>query len=633
MTTKSFFLTLVFLVPFLCNGTELIHYPKDKQLYTRDHTDSARVEIKLKNIKNTLQEYSIVAMANGLVISQQTNTLQVNEFWDWSILIKASFINYSFFIYEKTGSNTALVQKAENVVCGDVFVIYGQSNGNAFSGVDDYIASNYNDQWIRTTDYNATNSLQWYRGLERKFLIGSLGMWLAKLSSQGQNVPIALINGSEGGKTIIALGERNNANPMDKSTFYGKLLSRVLETGSIQKIKGLVWFQGEAETSGDLDSKVQYLGRLETLYANMVLDYPPIERFVVMQINLLNSGFGEAGIIRNYQANFRLNDPKVVRLATVGQTFAYDGVHYGRQGYERLSEMIYDYFSNNVYSLLPLSSFNSPRIQAAVKDLEMNRLRLIFEEGQIVNLPGFIDRHYGRREINPFIFINGQNNQIRGIESVGNEIRLDIFNLSQADKITYLPSFFSDANTPGYDGPVIKNAGGFSALTFYDYKIKDNLPVFNYDEVFYRERKLFFKLTPGLTGSCVDCVLKVERKRAENSTFEKRMDVPISSTVLVLDTFDSNETSTQTWNYRVQMEGQSAISPKLNFDLKVCSDLNISQSLSYDGTLRGKKIEGDSILDEAIIQVFFDKSTILLPGFQTQAGRTVSILQKSCENQ
>lgn len=617
----------------IVNGTEVLNYPKEKQLYSRDLDNLSEVEIVVKNTKNISQQYSIIAIANGDTISQLSNILIPNQIWDWSLSISGGLTNYSFFLYENTGNIKTLVKKAEKVVCGDVFIIYGQSNGNAYSGVDDYNASNYNDEWIRTAIFSNSNNLEWFKGLERKSRIGSLGLWISKLSSEGQNVPIALINGSEGGKSIDQLGFRNNANPKDKSTFYGNLLSRVCEASSIHSIKGFIWFQGEAETSAGVQSMVQYLGKLETLYANINFDFPSIEKFVVMQINLLSNGVGEAGIIRNHQANFRINDPKVGRLATVGHTFSYDGVHYGREGYESLATMIYKYFDKNVYLKPPNSNYSSPRLQAAVKDLGMNRLRLIFEDNQSVSLEEYMDRHYGRRYINPYIFINGQNNQLIGIESVGNEIRLAIPNLSLADKVTYLPSFFSDANSPGYDGAAIKNAEGFTALTFYNFQIKNSLPNVTYDEVFYREKKLLFKLSPGIAGTCLNCVLQIERKKAESSDFEQRMDVPISSGLMVIDNFDANQTGTQTWNYRLRLESPSAISPKVNFEIKICSDLNIGESPSFDGTLRGKSLEGNTLLNQSISTLYFDKSTVLMPGFKSSIGHSFSIEQKNCENQ
>ncbi|SOE23877.1 hypothetical protein SAMN06298216_4253 [Spirosomataceae bacterium TFI 002] len=632
MSKRINYLLLLFLIPLISHGAEVISFPKEKQLFSRDTNNNADVHFKIKNNQATQSLFSLVGIANGDTISSLSMSLNANEFWEFSIPISAGLINFSFFLYEKQNAVSNLVKKAENVVCGDVFVIYGQSNGLAIFGVSDYDTT-LDDQWIRNAEFSNNTDLIWYNGKKPNSSMGVLGLWLAKQTVDGQEVPVAVINGCQGGQNIINLGERNEINPKDKTTFYGKLLSRVTDALSIGNIKGFIWFQGEAETSAGPQAMLDYGGKLDTLYSNIINDFPPINHFVLMQINLLKNGIGEAGIVRNFQANFEINNPKVDRLATVGKSFWYDGIHYSRQGYESLAEMLYIYFDKNEYSPAPVPGFKSPRLQKAVKDIGMNRLRLIFDDNQEVSMEEYLSRPYGRRYINPYIFINGQNHQIQSFENIGNEIRLEINNLSGANKITYLPSFFTDSNSPGYDGPVIKNAVGFSALTFYDYQIKELLQTPSYDKAFYKEKKLMFQLAPGAIQNCLDCVLKVERKKAESVNYEKRGSVNINSNLIILDTFNTNETSEQKWNYRIELENPSYVSSKLLFDIDVCAEINLTENQTNFGEIRGKLLTGETVLDESIKNVLFERSTSLLQGFETQAGKTVSIEQRNCVDQ
>jgi hypothetical protein len=268
-----------------------------------------------------------------------------------------------------------------------------------------------------------------------------------------------------------------------------------------------------------------------------------------------------------------------------------------------------------------------------VKELEMNRLRLIFEEDQMVSLEEFLPRPYGPRFINPYVYIDEQSYRIKKIENFKNEIRLEIENLAESTRITFLPSFFSDDNSVGYDGPVIKNSSGFSALTFYNYPIKTLVSTPTYTQAFYSEKKVLFQLSPGVVENCLNCVLKVERKKTEDSNYEQRPDIVPLTGLFSIDSFGSSEIDTQSWDYRIKLENERIISPQLSLEIKICEDVEINDLNSFQGVVKGNNLTGNQAINQPIGNVLFQRSVILSPGFETQFGQTFAIVQKNCMDQ
>lgn len=75
-----------------------------------------------------------------------------------------------------------------------------------------------------------------------------------------------------------------------------------------------------------------------------------------------------------------------------------------------------------------------------------------------------------------FIYLDGKSGWVRSGRSQNNTIYLSLIQGATAAKITYLPAFFSDANSAFYDGPQIKNWKGMRAFAFYGFPIDAQVP-------------------------------------------------------------------------------------------------------------------------------------------------------------
>ena len=79
---------------------------------------------------------------------------------------------------------------------------------------------------------------------EDKAQLGWWGMELAKRLVASQKVPIFIVNGAKGG-TRIDQHQRNDENPTDLDTIYGRMLWRVRQARLTHGIRAIIWHQGE----------------------------------------------------------------------------------------------------------------------------------------------------------------------------------------------------------------------------------------------------------------------------------------------------------------------------------------------------------------------------------------------------
>ena len=131
-------------------------------------------------------------------------------------------------VYGTTNSSgvDTTVSTITNLVCGDAYIIEGQSNAVATDGPPDDLT---NSTWIRT--YGQTGGT-WGNAVRKgnDYWIGYWGFDLALTLSTTHNMPICIINGAVGGTRI----DQHQANPANHATagslysIYANLLNRVV---------------------------------------------------------------------------------------------------------------------------------------------------------------------------------------------------------------------------------------------------------------------------------------------------------------------------------------------------------------------------------------------------------------------
>ncbi|NQU23467.1 MAG: DUF2341 domain-containing protein, partial [Candidatus Nealsonbacteria bacterium] len=224
--------------------------PEDHQFYAREDKQSGTL-----HYNGTLAEagdsvYLRVYAADKLYAKEE-RVLPVDRTYAFSVKLKSGLVKYRIEFGSKTAGRETLLDTATNLVCGDAYIIQGQSNAEATQFGED--KKPYTSDWIRTygrprTDPEGARLKGWDTAVRRadggKAQVGYWGLDLARRLMESQKLPICIINGAVGG-TRIDQHLRNPEDPEDVKTIYGRLLWRVRQARLTHGIRGVLWHQGE----------------------------------------------------------------------------------------------------------------------------------------------------------------------------------------------------------------------------------------------------------------------------------------------------------------------------------------------------------------------------------------------------
>jgi hypothetical protein len=229
------------------------------------------------------------------------------------------------------------IAAAEDVVAGDVFLVQGQSNAVARMSVGD--ANVDQGPFLRSFGTRAEDpamtaaDLSWHaaegNAAEGPGAVGQWPLRMARLLSDTHGVPVAIINGARGGQPISYF-QRDDADPADMATNYGRLLFRARSAGVADGIRAVLYYQGEADgadAAGHRDGLVAVID-------DWRVDFPSIERIYVTQVR---PGCGDPTIeLRDAQRRLADEVEGVSVMSTTGLD-GHDGCHFSYEnGYEQL---------------------------------------------------------------------------------------------------------------------------------------------------------------------------------------------------------------------------------------------------------------------------------------------------------
>ena len=151
-------------------------------------------------------------------------------------------------------------------------------------------------------------------------------------------MPMLVINGAVGG-TSVWQHQRNDADPSDLDTIYGRLLWRAQQAGVADSVRTIVWHQGESDGS---TAYSDYLWAWTAMYNGWLSDYPNLEGAYVMQVR---SGCGGPTWNRNVHRDLPdLLDGVIGHMSTTGVD-GHDGCHFYNSTYvewgERMARLVH----------------------------------------------------------------------------------------------------------------------------------------------------------------------------------------------------------------------------------------------------------------------------------------------------
>lgn len=418
-----------------CNGT------------VPEPTDT--VELKLFADEQLLQTYQQVPTGDGR--------------YRFAIKLKPGLIRYRMELVAIRGKQSTELHRASNLVCGDAFLIMGQSNALATDwGPEAY---EYSSDWIRSFGSNQGDiSRGWDNAVRREgghFEIGCWGMDLARSLVESHQIPICIINGAVGG-TLIEAHQRNPANHEDPDSIYGRMLRRVKKAGLTHGIRGVFWYQGENNQGAQGKTGRYGWETYESFFVSMAgawqQDFPNIQHLYVFQIwpNACAMGGRPASDrLRDIQRRLPRLYSKMTAIATLGIK-PEGGCHFPPTGYAALARQLLPVVEQFNYNQKPTEPVTSPNLRrAAYTNHRRDEIELEFDQAM----------SWSDSLISQFYF-ESPDSEIRSGKVSGNRILLQLEESSTATKISYLRDKSWDSNN------LLSGANGLAALTFFQETIQ-----------------------------------------------------------------------------------------------------------------------------------------------------------------
>ena len=467
--------------------------PRDLQLYPRNAAGLSGVPVSGRVTTAGWTKISIQVLRAGKVsqlLSQPIAPAATNTPFQFQPQIKAEPAEYTVRVFLYKNNDSTVVAERSRIVCGDVYIIDGQSNAIAGGGLDELYSFNFDDTYLRncTFPYNSPNipaDMQWYPAKQPYANVGGFGLTLQRLILQTYGIPTAVMNGAQGGTGIDDLAFRDAGNPANLGTYYGQLLFRAQWAGMAKQVKAIIWKQGEYE-AGSGAKLSTYEAQFKKLYDQLRQDYNPDARIYVSQINILPGDVQVEGAaaLRDFQRRTKYLYSNVETIATVGTPgLGNDGVHYNGEAYQQMAFEQFRQIARDIYGSKDTVQINSPDIKKVFYNARKDTLTLAFDEGmQLVykadtafysNATGV--KLYGR-ELKNYFYLDGQSGSVTGGSATANRVILSLKQPVLAKTLRYLPPYFSDAQSEFYDGPTLRNTRGMRAFSFDNVLIADAIP-------------------------------------------------------------------------------------------------------------------------------------------------------------
>ncbi len=310
--------------------------------------------------------------------------------------LKPGFVKYRVEFGVLSGGQETVLDRVGDLVCGDAFLIEGQSNAEALDLP--WKTPRETNEWIRTFSgpRGSDDGVNWVRDYTNKtqqaggkrpnlwrlavwkFIppehdmhIGWWGMELAKRLVASEQVPICIINGALGG-TRIDQHQRNPADPADLMTIYGKWLWRLRQARLTHGIRAVIWHQGEndqpaATPSGDYGWK-NYQSYFIDMAGGWRRDLPNARRYFMFQIwpnsCAMGGPDGAGDRLREQQRTLPTRFSNLAIMSTLGIRPP-GGCHFPREGYDEFARLLQPLIERDVYGKPPAASISPPNLKRA----------------------------------------------------------------------------------------------------------------------------------------------------------------------------------------------------------------------------------------------------------------------------
>ena len=444
--------------------------PVDHQFYARDDKGLGTLHYR-GTLKQTADSVFLRLYADDKLIDVQRQKVGADKKYALATSLQAGLIAYRTEFGIKRGGAETILEKANDLVCGDVFVIQGQSNAEAWT--DQRVIHPFRSPWLRSFGTPSTNKdrardVVWGNALSfnggpnhHHYQIGYWGVELGKTLIETHKIPICIINGAQGG-TRIDQHQRNEADPTDVTTIYGRLLWRLQQAKLTHGVRAVLWHQGENDQgeSGATGTFgwVNYQDYFIRMSAAWKQDYPNIKHYYIHQIwpGACGSRSVEGDRLREQQRQLPKQFSNMSVLSTLGIRPG-GGCHFLAEGYAAMARQLVPLVNQYNYGVEPKTSITPPNIRSVsfVNDRK-DEIKLVFDQ----------DVKWDEEIIERF-YLDDSSAELTAVGGSGKTITLKLAEPTAAKNLSYVRG-----GKWRKEQAIIWGLNDLAALTFYEVPIE-----------------------------------------------------------------------------------------------------------------------------------------------------------------
>jgi hypothetical protein len=463
--------------PWVQRPSEKDETPEDNQFYARDDKNLGTLFYN-GTLGQPADAVFLRVFAGDKLLETKTQQLGADRKYAFAVKLKPGLVQYRVEFGTKTAGQEQVLHSASNLVCGDAYLIDGQSNALATDTGEEspretspWIRSyggptgrQDGDDWLRDRFQKAKNpagsrpnlwcSPVWKARQEDKAELGYWGMELARRLVASQQMPIFIINAAVGGSRIDE-HQPTPTNHADLKTMYGRMLWRVQQAKLTDGIRGIIWHQGENDQGADgptggygWETYQQYFVDMSAAWKE---DFPNVQHYYIFQIwpNSCSMGNGHGDMLREMQRTLPRLYSNMAIMSTVGIKPP-GPCHYPLTGWAEFARLLEPLIERDNYAKQPTSSITPPNLKRAYyTSAARDAIALEFDQ-PVVWKDSLADQFY----------LDGKPDKAASGSVSGNVATLKLRAASSASKITYLKE------TNWSQDKLLFGANGIAALTF-----------------------------------------------------------------------------------------------------------------------------------------------------------------------
>jgi hypothetical protein len=444
--------------------------PEDGQFYARDDKNEGTLFYN-GTMGDAADAVFLKLYADGKLIKTETAKPGADKSYAIAMKLKPGLIKYRVEFGTKTGGQETVLQTVNDIVCGDAYLIDGQSNALATDTGEK--SPTETNTWIRSYGRPSQNpndshgniwcSPVWKAQQGEKAELGWWGMELAKRLLESQKIPVCIINAAVGG-TRIDQHQRSATDPTDLSTIYGRMLWRVQQAKLTHGIRGILWHQGESDQGSDGPTGGYGWESYQQLFVEMAAgwkrDFPNVQHYYVFQIwpnsCAMGGREGSGDRLREKQRTLPQLFSNMSIMSTLGIRPP-GGCHFPLTGWAEFARLIQPLIERDFYGKVPAASVTPPDLRRA-SFIAPDAIALEFDQ-PVVWSDALTSQFY----------LDGEKDRVASGGVAGRVVTLKLKDVSAAKTITYLKEATWSQDT------LLTGANGLAALTFCEVPLQPAL--------------------------------------------------------------------------------------------------------------------------------------------------------------